>query len=164
MKPIEERCRQLRFRAFPTPDTLPALYARCLPLLTAGRSFTRIEYYDPEGSGDGVGLMVASGLRLDARNGLPDQLRPGAGSFGFPLSRVYSFAVHSCAPPGTVTDEATAASRFHARERDSAQLLVNGIGEGSEDYLEFTYRNDRGVVSVTRLQLEDRDAVLSPDL
>ncbi|KMV13636.1 hypothetical protein ACT17_34350 [Mycolicibacterium conceptionense] len=155
MLSIDERAKKFDFRAWPTKESLPAIYRRCRQLVTSGRSITIVRHYVPEQRGQHIGLEVVSGLRLDERRPIPEQLAGGASAFGFRFTRCESLRI-SC--PGD-RDEATAALRFHEGGRDTAQVAIFGIGEGVDDHIELTHRNAHNVVTVTRVQLEDRDAV-----
>lgn len=157
MLPIDQRAKKFDFRAWPTHESLPLIFQRCRQLLTSGRSFTIIRHYVPEHPGQHVGLEVASGLRLDERRPIPAEISSEAHAFGFSFSRCEIFGV-TCDDDH---DELTAARRFHRGDRSTAQIAIFGVGEGVEDHIEHTYRNEHDVVTVTRIQLEDRDAVYS---
>lgn len=155
MLSIEERAKKFDFRAWPTRESLPVIYQRCRQLVASDRSITIVRHYVPEQRGQHIGLEVVSGLRLDERRPIPEQLPEGASAFGFRLTRCELFGV-TCDDD---YDEATAARRFHRRDRGTMQVAIFGIGEGVEDHIELTHRNAHNVVTVTRIQLEDRDAV-----
>ena len=163
MLPIDERVKKFDFRAWPTYDTLPAIYRRCRQMLVSGRSVTIIRYYVPEHPDQSIGLEVAAGLRLDQRRPIPLELAEReqlplatrTRSFGFHFDRCEAFGLWT----DDMYDELTAARRFHTRRRDTTQIKISGLGEGVDDHIEITQRNEHGVVTVTRIQLEDRDAV-----
>lgn len=157
---IEERASQFDFIAYPTYDTLPLIYARIRALLDTGRRATLIRYYraaDPH-------LELHPSLTPDWHGGpLPSYLPSELVEDSDARTRYFEIGfwpgLEQLRLRGDDGPEEAVAERFIFNQ-PSTRVEFNGLGQGSDDYVQFTTWNQHGVCLVTRLQLENRTRII----
>ncbi|WP_195165907.1 hypothetical protein [Mycobacteroides abscessus] len=159
---IEERASQFDFIAYPTYDTLPTIYTRIRALLDTGRRATLIRYYRSAAIEPDV--RIHPSLTPDWYGGpLPSYL-PSA-LVEDPDARTRYFEIgfwpglEQISLRGDDTTEETVAERF-LDGKPSTRVEFNGLGQGTDDYVQLTTWNQHGVCLVTRLQLENRTQII----